>query len=122
MTAQRVHLLVDLAIREGKFEDFAATARSMTAGTAKEAGALGYEWFVSSDRARCRLLETYANADALQAHMTGPVVRELVPKLLAFATVSRFEVYGNPAAQTAATLASFGAQIYAHFHGLPSRQ
>jgi quinol monooxygenase YgiN len=121
MTSQYVHLLVDLAIREGKFEDFAATARLMTAGTARETGALGYEWFLSSDRSRCRLLETYANAAAIQAHMAGPVVRELVPKLLASATVSRFEVYGDPGAQAAATLSSFGAQIYQHWHGLPSR-
>jgi quinol monooxygenase YgiN len=37
------------------------------------------------------LLETYASAEAVQAHLAGPVVRELVPKLLA--------------------LSSFGAQI-----------
>jgi quinol monooxygenase YgiN len=122
MNSQHVHLLIELAIREGKFEDFATTVRSMTAGTAKEPGALGYEWFLSADRSSCRLLETYANAEAVQAHLAGPVVRELVPQLLGSATISRFEVYGNPDAQSAAALSSFGAQIYRHWHGLPSRE
>jgi len=122
MTSQHVHLLIDLAIREGKLEDFATTVRLMTTGTAKEPGALGYEWYLSDDRSSCRLLETYASSEAVQAHLAGPVVREFVPKLLAVATLSRFEVYGNPDTRSAAALSSFGAQIYRHWHGLPSRQ
>jgi quinol monooxygenase YgiN len=94
MYSQHVHVLIELAIREGKFEDFSTTVRSMTAGTAKEAGALGYEWFLGADRSSCRLLETYANAEAVQVNLAGLVVRELVPKLLGLATISRFEVYG----------------------------
>jgi quinol monooxygenase YgiN len=93
----------------------------MTSGTAKEPGALEYEWFLSDDSSRCRLLETYVNVEAMQKHMAGAVVKELVPKLLGFAAISRFEVYGAPDAQSAATLTSFGAQIYPHWHGLPSR-
>jgi quinol monooxygenase YgiN len=120
--SQQEHFLIDLAIREGKFEDFVTTVRLMTAGTAKEPGALGYEWFLSNVRSSCRLLETYASAEAVQAHLAGPVVRELVPKLLAFATISRFGVYGDPDTQSAAALSSFGAQIYRHWHGLPSQQ
>jgi hypothetical protein len=63
MNSQPVHFLVELEIHEGKFDDFAAMAKTMTDGTTKEPGALAYEWFLSSDRRRCRLLETYANAE-----------------------------------------------------------
>lgn len=122
MNSDKVHFVVDLSIGEGKFEDFVTTVKLMTDGTAKEPGALGYEWFLSDDHSRCRLLETYANADAVQKHLAGAVVQELVPKLLAFATISRFEVYGTPDVQSAAALRSFGAEIYRHWHGLQSQQ
>jgi quinol monooxygenase YgiN len=121
MNSHKVHFLIDLKIGEGKFEDFVTTVKSMTDGTAKEPGALGYEWYLSNDHSRCRLLETYANEDAVQKHLAGAVVQELVPKLLAFATISRFEVYGIPDAQSAAALSSFGAEIYGHWHGLRSQ-
>jgi len=120
MNSNRVHFVIDLTISEGKFKEFEATVRLMTEGTAKEQGALEYEWYLTSDRRRCRLLETYANVDAMQKHLGSAVVKELVPKLLTFAAISRFEVYGNPDAQSAAALKSFGAEIYQHWRGVPS--
>src|SRR5271168_3683374 len=77
MSKANVHLTVELTINEGKFDAFQAIAQTMIAGTQKEPGALGYEWHLSSDRKRCRLLETSADANAVFAHMNGPVVREL---------------------------------------------
>ena len=118
--SETVHFLIELSIGENKFENFASTVKLMTEGTAKEPGALGYEWFLNDDRSRCRLLETYANPDAVQKHLAGAVVRELVPKLLAFAKIDRFEVYGALDEQSAPALKSFGAQIYRHWQGLPS--
>jgi quinol monooxygenase YgiN len=97
---------------------FQETAKAMIAGTKKESGALGYEWYLSGDGKSCRLLETYANADAALAHCTGPVVRELVPKLLESATVSAFEVCGDPGPQVTAMLAGFGAAFFTFRHGL----
>jgi len=122
MSSKRVHLVIDLAIQDGRFEDFATTVRLMTAATAKEPGALGYEWYVSSDRRSCRLLETYADSQAVTAHLAGPAVKVHVPQLLASVTLARFEVYGSPDAASAATLSSFGAKIYPHWHGLPPRE
>jgi quinol monooxygenase YgiN len=122
MNSERVHFVVSLTIHEGKFEGFAAVAKVMIEGTAKEPGARAYEWYLSSDRSRCRLFETYANAGAMREHMEGPVVKEVLPKLLAFATISGFEVYGMPDAQSAEALRSAGAEIYSHWEGLPERQ
>ena len=121
MNSQRVHFLVDFAIHEGKLDDFASVATQLTAGTAREAGALEYEWFLNDDHSCCRLLETYANPDAAQAHLAGAEVKELIPKLLAFGTIRRFEVYGDPDVPTEATLASFGAEIYRHWQGFASQ-
>jgi quinol monooxygenase YgiN len=118
MGAQTVHFVVHLNIQDGKLAAFEETAKAMLAGTRKEPGSLGYERYMSGDRKSCRLLETYANADAALAHCTGPVVRELVPKLLESASVATFEVYGDPGPQAAAMLSGFGAAMFAFRHGL----
>jgi hypothetical protein len=52
------------------------------------------------------------------AHLNGAVVRELVPKLLETASLSSFEVYGDPGPQAAQMLAGFGAGIFGLWHAL----
>ncbi len=113
-----VRFTVDLAINEGKFDQFESIAKTMIAGTLKEAGALGYEWFLSADRKRCRLLETYKDQNAVLAHCTGPVVQQLVLKMLDTSSISRFEVYGDPGPEAAKMLAGVGAEIFPLWHGL----
>jgi quinol monooxygenase YgiN len=118
MPKAAVHLLVESTIHDGQFEAFEGVAREMSAGSQAEAGTLGYEFYLSSDRKRCRLLESYATAEALLAHFDGVVVQQLVPKMLQHVTIDRFEVYGNPGPQMSAALANFGAQVFAHWGGL----
>ncbi len=118
MVKHTVHFVVSLKVVAGKFDEFESIAQAMTATTRKEPGALGYEWYLSGNRKSCRLFETYADADAVHAHITGPAVQELVPKLLETASLVRFEVYGNPSAQDAETLLAFGAEIFTPRFGL----
>jgi quinol monooxygenase YgiN len=108
---------VDLAINPGKFDQFDRIAQEMIAGTLKEPGALGYEWFLSSDRKRCLLLETYADASAVLAHMKGQAAG-LVPKLLETSSINSFEVYGDPGPEAAQILTGIGAKILPLWHGL----
>jgi len=115
---QTVYFVLDLAIQEGKVDAFESIAQAMIAGTQKETGALAYEWYYSADRKRCRLIETYRDADAVLAHVTGSVVLQLVPKLIAVSSISRFEVYGDPGPKAAATLRVAGAEIFEFRHGL----
>jgi hypothetical protein len=61
-------------------------------------------------------METYANADAVAAHLPGAVVQEYVPRLLAVAALDGFEVYGDPAPKASAMLAGFGATTFAQWH------
>lgn len=118
MSQSKVYFIVDLAINEGKFKQFESIAQAMIAGTLKESGALGYEWHLSADHKRCRLLETYADAKAALAHCTGPVVQELVPKMLETVNISGFEVYGDPGPEAAKILAGVGAEIFPLWRGL----
>ena len=118
MSRQTVGLVVDLTIHEGKFEAFETLAQAMIAGSRKEPGALAYEWYLSSDRQSCRLVENYKNADAVLTHFTGPVVQVMVPKLLEVASLTGFEVHGDPGAKATEMLAGFGAQIFLPWLGL----
>jgi quinol monooxygenase YgiN len=112
MSENVVRLIVDLNINEGKFEEFEALAKQMSAGSEKEPGTLGYEWFISVDRKSTRLVETYVDAAAVLEHFMGPVVQTLVPKVIQVASVGRFEVYGDPGAQMTARLGAFGAVVF----------
>ena len=118
MSNQAVQFNVVLTIHEGKLDAFEGIVQAMIAGSQKEPGTLGYDWYLSGDRKRCRLVENYADANAALAHLTGPVVRELVPKVLAVSSLSGFEVYGDPGPKAAEMLAGFGAEIFKLWHGL----
>jgi quinol monooxygenase YgiN len=118
MNAKIVRLAVDATVNEGQLEAFKALAKAMTERSEAEPGTLGYEWFFSSDGTRCRLLETYENADAVTAHFAGPVVRELVPQLVPLCKLDRFEIYGDPGPQVAQIAAGFGAQIFSYWVGM----
>ena len=85
-----------MTINEGKRDAFEAIAQEMVAGSQKESGTLGYEWFLSADGERSRLIETYTDAAAVLAHFSGPVVQQLVPKILGRAGVASLEVWGDP--------------------------
>jgi quinol monooxygenase YgiN len=113
-----VRFTVSLNLAEGKFEEFEKVAKTMLAGARKEPGTLGYDWCLSSDRRQCRLLETYADSDAVVAHLTGAVVQEYVPKLLGVASLTGFEVYGDPGPTASKILAGFGATVFSQWHVL----
>jgi quinol monooxygenase YgiN len=118
MANQKVHFIVDLTIHEGKLANFESTVETMVAGTEKESGALGYDFFLSKDRKQCRIIETYADANAAFAHVSGSVVSALVPKMLENSTLTSFKVYGDPGPQASEILAKVGAEISARWHGL----
>jgi len=118
MSSSPVYFVLDLTIPDGKLPEIETLVRTMIDGTTREKGALAYEWFLSADHRRCRLLETYANASAVQAHLDSAVVQQLVPKLLQLAKLERFEVYGSPDAPAAKALQGVGATIYPLWKGL----
>jgi quinol monooxygenase YgiN len=117
MAASTVRFVVSFAIAEGSLGRFEQVAREMSARAEDEPGTIAYEWCLSADRARCRLFEAYVGAEAVLAHLTGPVVRDLVPKLLESSRIAGFEVYGDPGPEASAMLAGLGAEVFAAWHG-----
>jgi quinol monooxygenase YgiN len=118
MSKQAVQFNVRLSINDGKFDVFEGIARAMTAGTLKEKGALGYEWYLSGDRKHCHLIEDYKDASAVQAHMESAVVRELVPQMLAVSSIDSFHVYGDSGPKAAEALNGIGVDIFRFWQGL----
>lgn len=118
MNDATVQFTVYLSIHAGKFPEFERTARTMCVRSQQEPGTLAYTWYLGDDGRTCRLVELYADSTAAATHLAGPVVRELVPKLLESASVTRFEVNGDPGAEATAVLKGFGAEIFRHWLGL----
>jgi|HubBroStandDraft_6_1064221.scaffolds.fasta_scaffold496760_1 quinol monooxygenase YgiN len=118
MKKSTVYFLVSFEINEGKFEAFKEIAQAMIAFTQKEPGALGYEWYFSADQTNVRLVETYADQNAVTAHMAGRAVKEVVPKIREISSITGFEVYGDPGAPASEMLSKIGAEIFHRWNGL----
>ena|SRR5271166_5680293 len=118
MKKNAVYFLVSFKINEGKFESFKEIALAMIAFTQKEPGALAYEWYFGADRSKGRLVETYVDQNAVNAHMAGRAVQELVPKIREVASITGFEVYGDPGAPASDILSKIGAEMFQHWSGL----
>jgi len=118
MVEQVVRLTVNMTVNEGHFEAFKGIAQSMTEGSKAEPGTLGYEWFAAADGKRFRLVETYVDAAAVEAHFMGPVVQQWVPKLAAVCAVDGFEIYGDPGPKVAQMAGGLGAVVFQYWIGI----
>ena len=83
----------------------------MIASSQREPGNLGYDWHLGSDGKRCRLVETYADADSVLAHVMGPAVQEGVPKPLQHSDMKGFQVLGDPGPKAKDMLTAAGTEI-----------
>ncbi len=81
MSTDRIRLLVDFEIHEGKLAEFEAVAQQMVSVSEQEPGTLAYHFVLSADRKRCRLVEGYTDMSAIAAHFDGPAVTQYVPRI-----------------------------------------
>ncbi len=118
MVKEVVRLTVNLTVNDGKLDAFQSVARTMTESSKTEPGTLGYEWFSSADGKRVRLVETYADAAAVEAHFLGFVVQQWVPQLAALCSVDGFEIYGDPGQKVAEMAGGLGGVVYHYWLGI----
>jgi quinol monooxygenase YgiN len=118
MLKQVVRLKVNFVVSGEHLEEFMSIAQAMTAVSRTEPGTLGYEWFVSADGKRFRLVETYADASAIEAHFMGPAVQQWVPKIVPVCKVDGFEIYGDPGPKVAEMAGGLGAVIFQYWFGI----
>jgi quinol monooxygenase YgiN len=118
MEKQVVRLTVDLVVNDGQLEAFKSIAQSLTSVSKAEPGTLGYEWFSSADGKNFRLVETYVDASAVEAHFMGPAVQQWVPRLVEVSTPTAMEIYGDPGPKVTEMASGFGAVIFQYWIGI----
>ena len=94
-----------------EFKQVAARALESARG---EPGTVQYDWFFNDDESRCVVRETYANSEAVLAHLgnTG----ELLGKLIELGGF-QVEVFGDPSAQLMEAAAALQPSTYSYFQG-----
>lgn len=118
MVEQAVRLTVNFVVSGEQLEEFKSIAQAMTAVSRAEPGTLGYEWFTSADGERFRLVETYVDSSAIEAHFMGAAVQQWVPRLAAVCDVDGFEIYGDPGPKLAELAGGFGAVVFQYWIGI----
>ena len=112
---KNVYFMVQLAIHEGKDDAFRGIVEEMCVATAKETGALNYEWSLSEDSRTCHLLERYADSDAVRAHLEN--IGLFIERFMATVDVVGVEVCGSPDAAAREALSAFGAKFNRPYAG-----
>jgi quinol monooxygenase YgiN len=118
MVEEVIRLTVNFVVTGDQLNDFKSIAQEMTTLSEAEPGTLGYEWFASADQKRFRLVETYRDSSAVEAHFMGPAVQQWVPKLGAVCKVDGFEIYGDPGPKVTEMAGKLGAVIYQYWLGI----
>ena len=114
--ANTVSWNLQLAVIDGRLEDFRTLMHEMVAATEAEPGARGYEWFVSDDGSSVHINERYAGSDAVMAHL-GAFGAQFAERFLGCVQPTGLSVYGDPSAEARAALDGFGATYLGTFGG-----
>jgi len=108
----KIVLVVESAVTPGRFEGLKPLIEELSAHChANEDGLLRYDWFISDDQTVVRVVEEYADSDAIRFHGQNCASFQLA--LAECRTVQKLEVFGNPDADLRAVFESRGASIYA---------
>lgn len=103
------------SISPGDLAEFKKVAARCLELTEKEATTLRYDWFFSDDETRCVVRETYADSDAILAHMAN--MGGLIGQLAELGGGLEVEVFGDPSAELVEAAAAFEPAIYRFFQG-----
>ena len=95
-----------------EFKELAARALDITKG---EETTLQYDWFFSDDETKCVVRETYANSDAILAHMGH--MGDLIGKLAELGGGLEIEAFGDPSPELLEAAAALQPTVYRYFQG-----
>jgi quinol monooxygenase YgiN len=95
-----------------EFKEVAGRAMELTRG---EPGALQYDWFLSGDETKCVVRETYADSDAILAHMAN--LGDLLGMLAELGGGLEVEAFGDPSPELMEAAAALGPTVYRFFQG-----
>jgi len=107
---------LQLAVRDGRLDDFRSLMNEMVESTRAEAGARTYEWFITEDGAACHIYERYADSGAAMVHL-GTFGSVFAERFLSCVEPTGFSVYGDPSDAVRGVLDGFGAVYLGPFGG-----
>jgi quinol monooxygenase YgiN len=118
MKHNQIHFRAEFTIQEGKMEEYKKLVQDMSRVVeANEPDTINYQFYLNRAGTKCIVNETYANSEAVFAHINGVASQTILPKIFNVSKISRFDVYGNPSEELQKALASFGPQTYNLFAG-----
>lgn len=118
MDHSQIHFRVEFSIKDEKIDEFKKLVQEMSrAVQASEPGTVEYQFYLNGDETKCIVHETFASSEAVLAHNTGTASQTILPKIFSVASISRFDVYGNPSDELKKVLTGFSPQIYNLFAG-----
>jgi quinol monooxygenase YgiN len=116
----QIHFRAEFTIEEAKIEEYKKLVQEMSRVVeANEPDTINYQFYLNrDDETKCIVHETYANSEAVFAHINGVASQTILPKVFNVSRISRFEVYGNPSEKLQQkVLTSFSSQTYNLFVG-----
>ena len=94
--SDNVFWILEANINAGQLDNLKALMTEMVEATKRdEPGALNYEWFIADDGNSLHLYERYADSGAVMVHR-GNFGQKFVEQFLAYLTVTKITMYGNP--------------------------
>jgi len=115
---KKVQITAKFKIHKGKLAEFKKIASDCVVAVTKNEkgkGAIQYDWFFSPDETECVVRETYADSNAVLAHMGN--VGEMLGQLLAMSDFE-LEVYGNPSEELQKAAAALNPKVYSFYQGI----
>ncbi len=104
---QNVGWIVELKIKDGKFELFEELSKEMMKSTQYETGTMQYEWNMMDDKQTVIIIERYENSKAALIH-TKTFAEKFAERFNDAVTQTRLLVYGMPDKELSQVLNSAG--------------
>src|SRR4029453_68434 len=87
----------EVTIEEGKIEEYKQLVQEMVKEVeANEPDTISYQIYLDKAETKGIAWETYANSEAVFAHIKGVASQSILPKIHSVCKISRLDVYGNP--------------------------
>ena len=97
MEHTQIHIRAEFTIEEGKIEEYKKLVQDMSRVVeANEPYTINYEFYLDKSETKCIVHETYANSEAVLAHINGIASQTILPKIFSVSRISKFDVHGNP--------------------------
>ena len=120
MEHNQIDFRAEFTIEEAKIEEYKKLVQDMSRMVeANESDTINYQFYLNRDETKCIVHEKYANSKAVLAQNSAVASQTILPKIFSVATISRFDVYGNPSEELQKVLknSGFNPQTYNLFAG-----